>query len=93
MKLPAFTGSLRFRLLIASLAIEIMVLMLLLGNSLRLIDHHLENQAYRHQTAIQRAYKIAISIPLADRDYASLHDILESWQEPGEIEYLVLSDV
>ncbi len=93
MKLPAFTESLRFRLLIASLAIEILVLMLLLGNSLRLIDHQLEEQTYRHQSAIQRAYKIAISIPLADRDYASLHDILESWQEPGEIEYLVLSDV
>ena len=93
MKLPAFTGSLRFRLLLASLAIEILIVVLLLGNSLRLIDQQLSEQTERHQSAIQRAYKVAIAIPLADRDYASLYDILESWQAPGEIEYLVLSDL
>jgi signal transduction histidine kinase/CheY-like chemotaxis protein len=93
LKLPAFAGSLRLRLLIASLAIEILLVVLLLGNSLRLIDQQLSEQTERHQSAIQRAYKVAISIPLADRDYASLHDILENWQAPGEIEYLVLSDL
>jgi signal transduction histidine kinase/CheY-like chemotaxis protein len=80
-------------LLIASLAIEILVLVGLLGNSLRLIDQHLVDLTKTHQIAIQRAYKVAISIPLAARDYASLHDILDSWHAPGEIEYLVLSDV
>ncbi len=92
MKSPAFARSLRFRLLIASLAIEILVLVLLLGNSLRLIDDHLSEQTERHQAAIERAYMVAIAVPLVSRDYASLYDILAGWQKPGEIEYLVLSD-
>jgi len=92
LKLPAFTRSLRFRLLIASLAIEILVLTILIGNGLRLIDQRLSEQTLRHQETIQQAYKVAVAVPLATRDYATLRDILDGWQQNEEIEYLVLSD-
>lgn len=91
--MPAFAQSLRFRLLLLSLLVEIAVLVVLLGNSLRLIDDHLATQVARHQTEIGRAYNLALAIPMASRDYVSIHEMLESWQSSGDIEYLVLTDV
>jgi len=89
---PAFTRSLRFRFLLASLLVEILVLAILTGNSLRLIDERLEVQTQRHQATIQQAYGVALAVPLAERDYASLRDILDGWQQNDDIEYLVLTD-
>ena len=92
MKLPSFTRSLRFRLVLAALAVELLVLAVLIGNGLRLIDDNLNTQTLRHQDAIQQAYRIAVSVPLANRDYATLRDILDGWQQGEDIEYLVLTD-
>lgn len=92
MRPPAFTRSLRFRFLLASLLVEILVLAILTGNSLRLIDERLEVQTQRHQATIQQAYGVALAVPLAERDYASLRDILDGWQQNDDIEYLVLTD-
>jgi PAS domain S-box-containing protein len=92
LKLPAFTRSLRFRLLIAALAVELLMLAVLIGNGLRLIDDRLHTQTLRHQEAIQQAYRVAVAVPLASRDYATLRDILDGWQQSEEIEYLVLTD-
>ena len=92
MNLPGFFRSLRSRLLLGSLIIEILVLVVLIGNGLRLIDRHLGEQVLRHQSAIEQAYKIAIAVPLITRDYATLRDILDGWQQSEEIEYLVLTD-
>jgi len=90
--LPAFTRSLRFRLVISSLLIELLVLSLLIGNGLRLIERHLGEQSQRHQAAIQQAYKIAVAVPLATRDYATLRDVFDGWQESDDIVYLALTD-
>ena len=92
MPLPAFTRSLRFRLVISSLLIELLVLTLLIGNGVRLINHHLGEQSLRHHAAIQQAYKVAVAVPLATRDYATLRDIFDGWQESEEIVYLALTD-
>jgi len=90
--LPAFTRSLRFRLVISSLLIELLVLTLLIGNGQRLIERHLGEQSQRHQAAIQQAYKVAVAVPLATRDYATLRDIFDGWQESDDIVYLALTD-
>ena len=90
--MPAFTRSLRFRLLIASLVIEILVLAVLLGNSLRLIDERLAIQKERYQGKLEQAYQVAIATPLANRDYASLYEMLDGWRSSEDIEYLVLVD-
>ncbi len=90
--MPAFTRSLRFRLLIASLAIEVLVLAVLLGNSLRLIDERLTIQKDRYQSKLEQAYQVAIVTPLANRDYASLFEMLDGWRSSEDIKYLVLVD-
>jgi len=87
-----FTKSFRFRLLIASLLIEGLMLAFLVGNSVRLIHEHLVKQTERRIEAIRLAYSTAVSIPLASRDYATLRDILDGWRRAEDISYLVVVD-
>ena len=92
MKLPAFAHSLRFKLLVATVLVEITVMSVLVGNSLRLIDEHLIRHAERRITAIELAYKTAVALPLAARDYATLRDILDGWRQADDVDYLVVAD-
>lgn len=86
------TRTLRFRLLVASLAVEALMLALLVGNGLRLIEDHLVGQASSRIAAIELAYKTAVAGPLAARDYATLRDILDGWQKAEDVSYLVVTD-
>ncbi|CAG0983151.1 Cyclic di-GMP phosphodiesterase PdeB [Rhodocyclaceae bacterium] len=93
MKLP--TGlfrSLRFKLLAASLLIEATMLAVLVGNSVRLIQEHVARQAEVRIQAIELAYKTAVAVPLAARDYATLRDILDGWKRAEEVSYLAVTD-
>jgi len=92
MKLPGFVNGLRFRLFIASLAIELVMMVVLVGNSLRLIDEHLVRQTERRITAMELAYKTAVALPLASRDYATLRDVLDGWRQADDMVYLVVTD-
>ncbi len=84
--------SLRFRMIAASLVIEALLLFVLVANSVRLIDHYLSQQLESRVMAMELAYKTAVSVPLAQRDYATLRDILDAWRQAGDIEYLVVTD-
>jgi PAS domain S-box-containing protein len=92
MKSPRFTRSFRFRLLLASLLIEGLMLALLVSNSLRLIQEHLVKQTERRIEAIELAYRTAVTIPLASRDYATLRDILDGWRQAEDVHYLAVTD-
>ena len=48
MPLPGFFRSLRFRLLFASLLIQLVFISLIIGNSLRLVDAHLHQHVDEH---------------------------------------------
>jgi diguanylate cyclase (GGDEF)-like protein/PAS domain S-box-containing protein len=91
MPLP-FHRSLRIRLLIASVVIEAIMLSVLVGNSVRLIREHLERQTEVRIHAIELAYKTALAVPLASRDYLTLRDILEGWKTAEDIRYLAVTD-
>jgi PAS domain S-box-containing protein len=84
--------SLRGKLLLASVLVEIVMLALLVGNSVRLIQGHLEQQAAARVQAIELAYKTAVALPLASRDYATLRDILDGWRKADDVRYLVVTD-
>jgi diguanylate cyclase (GGDEF)-like protein len=84
--------SLRFKLLMASLVIEALMLALLVGNSVRLIREHLVKQAEVRIQAIELAYKTTLAAPLAARDYPTLRDILEGWKRSNDVRYLVVTD-
>lgn len=87
-----FKRSLRFRLLFVSLLIEAVMLTVLVGNSARLISEHLTHQAEVRIHAIELAYKTALAVPLASRDYPTLRDILEGWKGAEDVRYLAVTD-
>ncbi|MBL8488343.1 MAG: EAL domain-containing protein [Rhodocyclaceae bacterium] len=84
--------SLRRRLLLASLAVEVLMLALLVANSVRLVQHHLLDQTDARVSAIELAYKTAVAGPLAARDYATLRDILDGWRRAEDVAYIAVTD-
>ena len=87
-----FRRSLRARLLLASIVIEAVMLSVLVGNGVRLISEHLQRQAEVRIHAIELAYKTALAVPLASRDYPTLRDILEGWKSAEDVRYLAVTD-
>ena len=90
MPLPGFFRSLRFRLLFASLLIQFVFISLIIGNSLRLVDAHLHQHVDEHIQSAQSLYQTALAAPLANRDYATAHEILASLQRDSDLDYLML---
>ncbi|MEJ2464617.1 MAG: EAL domain-containing protein [Candidatus Thiodiazotropha sp.] len=84
--------SLRGKLLLASILVEVVMLGLLVGNSVRLIQSHMERLTEARIQAIELAYKTAVAVPLASRDYATLRDILDGWRKAEDVLYLVVTD-
>ncbi len=84
--------NLRGKLLLASILVEITMLALLVGNGVRLMQNQLEQQAAGRIQAIELAYKTAVAMPLASRDYATLRDILDGWRKAEDVRYLVVTD-
>ena len=84
--------SLRGKLLLASILVEVIMLGLLVGNSVRLIELHMERLTEARIQAIELAYKTAVALPLASRDYATLRDILDGWRKSEDILYLTVTD-
>jgi diguanylate cyclase (GGDEF)-like protein/PAS domain S-box-containing protein len=84
--------ALRGKLLLASVLVEVVMLGLLLGNSVRLIGQHMEHQSAMRIQAIELAYKTALAPPLAARDYATLRDILDGWRKAEDVGYLAVID-
>lgn len=84
--------SLRAKLLLASVIIEMIMLALLVSNSVRLIEHHLSKQLDARIEAVELAYKTAVAVPLASRDYATLRDILDGWRKAKDISYIAVTD-
>lgn len=84
--------SLRSKLLLASLLIELVMLAVLVGNSMRLIGERLAHQQEVRIEAIELAYKTALAVPLASRDYATLRDIIDGWRKAEDVSYLAVVD-
>jgi diguanylate cyclase (GGDEF)-like protein/PAS domain S-box-containing protein len=91
--MPHPLRSLRVRLLLVSLVVEAVVLAVLVGNSVRLIQKNLVEQAEARMQAIELAYKTAVAVPLAARDYATLRDIIEGWQHAEGVSYIAVTDM
>ena len=87
-----FRKSLRFRLLIASVAVELVMLTLLVANSVRLIHTSLNEQGLARSEEIRPLLNAALSGPLAQRDYGTLQEILNEIQNRNGIAYLAIFD-
>jgi diguanylate cyclase (GGDEF)-like protein/PAS domain S-box-containing protein len=84
--------SLRIKLLVASVLVEVLLLGLLLANSQRLIENNLIEQARLRTEELNPLLNAALAGPLAERDHATLADILKASQRQDGLNYLVLFD-
>jgi diguanylate cyclase (GGDEF)-like protein/PAS domain S-box-containing protein len=85
-----FGKSLRFKLLMTSVLIEVVMLTLLVTNSVRLIESNLSEQGIARVEEIRPLLNAALSGPLAQRDYGTLQEILNEIQNCHGIAYLAV---
>jgi len=84
--------SLRSKLILLSLIVEVAMLTLLVVNSVRLSQDSLLAQARVRYTELNTLFNAALAAPLAQRDYATLHEILAESAHQEGIVYAVLVD-
>lgn len=89
-----FKHSLRFKLIIVSVTIEVIMLGLLLGNSLRLMNNAVEHHAHTLAQDVVPLLDGALSLVLFERNYASLNEILDKLirDEDSALSYIIVYD-
>jgi len=87
-----FRKSLRFRLLLASISVQLIMLTLLVANSVRLIHVNLNDQGLARTTEIRPLLNAALSGPFAQRDYGTLQEIIDEIQNKNGIAYMAIFD-
>lgn len=90
-KAERYRRSLRFRLIIGSVLVEVVMLALLLGNTLRLSETHLTRMAGDRLREVEETFSIALSVPLAARDHASLRSLADRLVGLPDVSYLVIT--
>lgn len=92
-KVP-FRKSIRTKLVIVSIVVEITMLGLLLANSLRLLNQTLEEQTQAKLEAISPLLDSALSARLFERDHAGIGEILDKLMKSQytSFEYIVIYD-
>jgi len=91
-KLPSPRRSLRLKLVLASVVVEILMLSLLVANSVRLMQTSLTRQAQANMAQIAPLLNASLAAPLIQRDYETLGDILRESRHKDGVAYLVLFD-
>lgn len=86
------TASLRLKLVLATVLVEVAMLVVLVANSARLIESSLVEQANLRLAEAKNLLNTSLASPLAERDYVALREILDENRRKEGIVYLVLSD-
>jgi diguanylate cyclase (GGDEF)-like protein/PAS domain S-box-containing protein len=92
MRKALFSLSLRTRLLLGGVAVNVMMLTLLVVNGISIMDGRLDEQARIHVEEQKQLLNAALSLPLAAGQDQALAGILESVRSDNGIIYLVLFD-
>jgi diguanylate cyclase (GGDEF)-like protein len=86
------TRSLRMRLVAATILVEVVTLALLVANSLRVNDNALVEQAETWVQSTGPLLNAALAAPLAQRDYATIRELLGEMRSEHGLAYLVVFD-
>src|SRR5574341_1009816 len=86
------TLSLRTRLLLAGVLVNVMMLALLIADGISVMNKKLDERARIHLEEQKQLLNAALSVPLAGRQYRPLAQILERVRTDSGITYLVLFD-
>jgi two-component system, sensor histidine kinase len=92
MKRISFLSTVRGRLLLLAVGVELLMLTIMVTNSLRVQHDAMTNQA-RWQTAqILPVLMAALTAPLAQHDYATMQAVIDESRIAGGVEYIVVAD-
>jgi diguanylate cyclase (GGDEF)-like protein len=86
------TETLRGRLVLACLAVQVVLGVALIGLGSHQLVERFSDQAQSQARQLVATLDHAVATPLAQRDYASLQQLLELVRESSDLAYLVLSD-
>ena len=90
-RLP-FSLSLRSRLLLGGVAVNVLMLAVLIINGIGIMDDRLNEQARIHLEEQKQLLNAALSVPLAAKEYRALGETLERVRRDNGIAYLLLFD-
>ncbi len=82
--------SIRFKLVVFFIVLEIVTLSLLIFNADRLILNNLTTQTYRQIAEIKSNLQASLLPLLIERDYASLDSLLQEYTNSKRIDYIVI---
>ena len=88
MKFLPLSLSLRARLLLAGLLVNVVMLALLIADGISVMDKKLDERARIHLEEQKQLLNAALSVPLASREYRTLAQILERVRTDSGITYL-----
>ena len=84
--------SLRYKLTLAALAVEAVMLSFLIANGVHLTTRSLQQQAEQRVSEIAKTLGTALLAPLMQQDDASVRDIVETLQHGGGLEMIEVRD-
>jgi diguanylate cyclase (GGDEF)-like protein/PAS domain S-box-containing protein len=84
--------SLRYKLTLAALAVEAVMLSFLIGNGVQLTTRSLQTQAEHRVEEIAKTLGATLLAPLMQRDDASVHDIVETLQQGDGLKMIEVRD-
>lgn len=92
MKRFSLRHTIRGRLLLLAIGVEVLMLTLMVSNSLRLLHGAMTNQARTQVQEYSPVLVAALTAPLAQRDYATVQAIIDESSKSGGVSYIVVVD-
>jgi diguanylate cyclase (GGDEF)-like protein/PAS domain S-box-containing protein len=84
--------SLRYKLTLAALAVEVVMFAFLIGNGVQFTNHALQQQANQRVHEIAETLAIALSTPMSQQDDISVRDIIDSLQRDDSLIMIEVRD-
>lgn len=92
MKRFSLQHTIRGRLLLLAIGVEVLMLTILVSNSLRLLHGAMTNQTRTQVEEYSPVLVAALIAPLAQRDYATVQAVIDESRSSGGVSYIVVVD-
>ena len=84
--------TIRGRLLLLAIGVEVLMLSIMVFNSLRLQHGAMANQARSEANQLYPVLEAALTAPLAQRDFATVQAVIDESRAAGGVDYIVVVD-
>lgn len=92
MKLISPSKTIRGRLLLLAVGVEMVMLSIMVANSIRLLYGEMISQARLQADQMHPVISAALTAPLAQRDYATVQAVIEESRAAGGVNYIAIVD-